>query len=158
VTNNKSKRKRLSREKADVVPSRQKRSSRNNSECERTQLLSYDCPHLQHLSNLLPQLSSAADVEQSRQKRRMANGRERQRNQYLKRCYEVLRESIPQLSDVKYSKIKTLEIATRYIEFLQELPKSDVPIDQLGLTGNNKDSVSKGTLHKAFMASCPFLK
>jgi hypothetical protein len=108
ATNNKSKRKRISSEKADVVP----------------------------IDKLV-----------------LRNGNERQRTQNLKDGFDNLRKCIPQLPDVKYSKIKTIKTAKDYIKFLQELLESDVRDDQLGLTDNNKDIVSKETIHKAFVVS-----
>uniref|UniRef100_A0A1I8F931 BHLH domain-containing protein n=1 Tax=Macrostomum lignano TaxID=282301 RepID=A0A1I8F931_9PLAT len=50
--------------------------------------------------------------------RMMANVRERQRTQSLNKAYEELRRIIPTLPSDKLSKIQTLRLATRYIDFL----------------------------------------
>jgi hypothetical protein len=55
------------------------------------------------------------------QQRVMANVRERQRTQSLNEAFASLRQIIPTLPSDKLSKIQTLKLATKYIEFLYQL-------------------------------------
>ncbi|VDN16100.1 unnamed protein product [Dibothriocephalus latus] len=63
----------------------------------------------------------------------MANIRERQRTQSLNRAFADLRHIIPTLPSDKLSKIQTLKLATRYIDFLsnvlQESPKAPTTVN-----------------------------
>ncbi|XP_066261744.1 twist-related protein 2-like [Euwallacea similis] len=52
------------------------------------------------------------------EQRVMANVRERQRTQSLNEAFASLRKSIPTLPSDKLSKIQTLKLAARYIDFL----------------------------------------
>ncbi|VDL85818.1 unnamed protein product [Schistocephalus solidus] len=62
----------------------------------------------------------------------LANVRERQRTQSLNRAFADLRHIIPTLPSDKLSKIQTLKLATRYIDFLsnvlQESPKTPTTV------------------------------
>lgn len=55
----------------------------------------------------------------------LANVRERQRTQSLNDAFSQLRKIIPTLPSDKLSKIQTLRLATRYIDFLYQVLRSD---------------------------------
>lgn len=55
----------------------------------------------------------------------MANVRERQRTQSLNEAFASLRKIIPTLPSDKLSKIQTLKLAARYIDFLCQVLQSD---------------------------------
>lgn len=55
----------------------------------------------------------------------MANVRERQRTQSLNDAFAQLRKIIPTLPSDKLSKIQTLKLATRYIDFLCQVLRND---------------------------------
>ena len=55
----------------------------------------------------------------------MANVRERQRTQSLNEAFTQLRKIIPTLPSDKLSKIQTLKLASRYIDFLYQVLRSD---------------------------------
>ncbi|GAB0099528.1 Protein twist [Sergentomyia squamirostris] len=57
-------------------------------------------------------------VEELHDQRKMANVRERQRTQNLNEAYTSLRKIIPTMPSDKLSKIETLKLAAKYIEFL----------------------------------------
>ncbi|XP_031830003.1 twist [Nomia melanderi] len=61
---------------------------------------------------------SGATFEEIQTQRVMANVRERQRTQSLNEAFAALRKIIPTLPSDKLSKIQTLKLATRYIDFL----------------------------------------
>ncbi|XP_034190299.1 twist [Osmia lignaria lignaria] len=61
---------------------------------------------------------SGATFEEVQNQRVMANVRERQRTQSLNEAFAALRKIIPTLPSDKLSKIQTLKLATRYIDFL----------------------------------------
>ncbi|XP_012270932.1 uncharacterized protein LOC105694643 [Orussus abietinus] len=61
---------------------------------------------------------SGATYEEIQNQRVMANVRERQRTQSLNEAFAALRKIIPTLPSDKLSKIQTLKLATRYIDFL----------------------------------------
>ncbi|XP_053989867.1 uncharacterized protein LOC128882313 [Hylaeus volcanicus] len=61
---------------------------------------------------------SCATFEEIQNQRVMANVRERQRTQSLNEAFAALRKIIPTLPSDKLSKIQTLKLATRYIDFL----------------------------------------
>jgi twist-like protein len=76
-----------------------------------------------------PHLPMSFDELQSQ--RLMANVRERQRTQSLNDAFTQLRKIIPTLPSDKLSKIQTLRLATRYIDFLyQVLKNEDNPCSQ----------------------------
>lgn len=56
--------------------------------------------------------------EENKTQRTMANVRERQRTQSLNEAFAALRKIIPTLPSDKLSKIQTLKLAARYIDFL----------------------------------------
>nr|AJV21322.1 twist [Terebratalia transversa] len=55
----------------------------------------------------------------------MANVRERQRTQSLNDAFAQLRKIIPTLPSDKLSKIQTLKLAARYIDFLYQVLRTD---------------------------------
>nr|SVE75089.1 EOG090X0511 [Daphnia dolichocephala] len=55
----------------------------------------------------------------------LANVRERQRTQSLNEAFSALRKIIPTLPSDKLSKIQTLKLATRYIDFLYQVLRTD---------------------------------
>ncbi|KAF5282722.1 hypothetical protein FQR65_LT02719 [Abscondita terminalis] len=65
--------------------------------------------------------------EDIQNQRIMANVRERQRTQSLNEAFASLRKSIPTLPSDKLSKIQTLKLATRYIDFLCHILSTSSP-------------------------------
>jgi len=58
----------------------------------------------------------------------MSNKKERRRTQSINAAYTALRDCIPNVPcDTKLSKIKTLRLATSYIDYLINVLKSDDP-------------------------------
>uniref|UniRef100_A0A7M4FBR7 Twist-related protein 1 n=1 Tax=Crocodylus porosus TaxID=8502 RepID=A0A7M4FBR7_CROPO len=72
------------------------------------------CPGHQH-----------AALAELQTQRVMANVRERQRTQSLNEAFAALRKIIPTLPSDKLSKIQTLKLAARYIDFLYQVLQSD---------------------------------
>ncbi|CAF0754314.1 unnamed protein product [Rotaria sordida] len=68
------------------------------------------------------QTMSQDDVQNQRA---IANVRERQRTQSLNDAFAHLRHIIPTLPSDKLSKIQTLKLATRYIDFLYQILRTD---------------------------------
>ncbi|XP_029641775.1 twist-related protein 2-like [Octopus sinensis] len=64
-------------------------------------------------------------VEDIQNQRVLANVRERQRTQSLNEAFAQLRKIIPTLPSDKLSKIQTLKLAARYIDFLYQVLRSD---------------------------------
>jgi len=78
----------------------------------------------------------------------MANVRERQRTQSLNEAFASLRKIIPTLPSDKLSKIQTLKLATRYIDFLyQVLHKANT--DEVPMVGH-MDSDSQHSIGEYF--------
>lgn len=69
--------------------------------------------------------SSPQSFEDIQSQRVMANVRERQRTQSLNEAFAALRKIIPTLPSDKLSKIQTLKLAARYIDFLCQVLQSD---------------------------------
>ncbi|XP_076257043.1 uncharacterized protein LOC143194265 [Rhynchophorus ferrugineus] len=65
--------------------------------------------------------------EDIQNQRIMANVRERQRTQSLNEAFASLRKSIPTLPSDKLSKIQTLKLAARYIDFLYHVLSTSSP-------------------------------
>lgn len=72
---------------------------------------------------------SGASFEEIQNQRVMANVRERQRTQSLNEAFAALRKVIPTLPSDKLSKIQTLKLAAKYIEFLHQVLRSDLDKD-----------------------------
>lgn len=66
-----------------------------------------------------------AAFEDPHAQRAVANVRERQRTQSLNDAFASLRKIIPTLPSDKLSKIQTLKLASRYIDFLYQVLQSD---------------------------------
>uniref|UniRef100_A0A3B3DKJ3 Twist3 n=1 Tax=Oryzias melastigma TaxID=30732 RepID=A0A3B3DKJ3_ORYME len=64
-------------------------------------------------------------LEDPHAQRVIANIRERQRTQSLNEAFASLRKIIPTLPSDKLSKIQTLKLASRYIDFLYQVLQSD---------------------------------
>lgn len=69
--------------------------------------------------------SSTQSYEELQNQRVLANVRERQRTQSLNEAFASLRKIIPTLPSDKLSKIQTLKLASRYIDFLCQVLQSD---------------------------------
>nr|DAA06066.1 TPA_inf: Twist1b [Oryzias latipes] len=69
--------------------------------------------------------SPARSFDDLQTQRVMANIRERQRTQSLNEAFTSLRKIIPTLPSDKLSKIQTLKLAARYIDFLYQVLQSD---------------------------------
>jgi twist-like protein len=76
----------------------------------------------QQQQQLEQQSMSQDDVQNQRA---IANVRERQRTQSLNDAFTHLRHIIPTLPSDKLSKIQTLKLATRYIDFLYQILRTD---------------------------------
>lgn len=86
--------------------------------------------------------------EEMQSQRVMANVRERQRTQSLNEAFASLRKIIPTLPSDKLSKIQTLKLATRYIDFLyQVLHKANT--DEVAV-GAHTDSDSQHSIGEYF--------
>ncbi|KAL3831631.1 hypothetical protein ACJMK2_023362 [Sinanodonta woodiana] len=68
---------------------------------------------------------SPQTYEDLQTQRVMANVRERQRTQSLNEAFAQLRQIIPTLPSDKLSKIQTLKLASRYIDFLYQVLRSE---------------------------------
>jgi len=87
--------------------------------------------------------------EEMQSQRVMANVRERQRTQSLNEAFASLRKIIPTLPSDKLSKIQTLKLATRYIDFLyQVLHKANT--DEVPMVGHT-DSDSQHSIGNCFI-------
>ena len=69
--------------------------------------------------------SASQSYEELQQQRVLANVRERQRTQSLNDAFTSLRKIIPTLPSDKLSKIQTLKLATRYIDFLYQILRTE---------------------------------
>ena len=68
---------------------------------------------------------SPQNFEELQNQRVLANVRERQRTESLNDAFTSLRKIIPTLPSDKLSKIQTLKLASRYIDFLYQVLRSD---------------------------------
>ena len=73
-----------------------------------------------HCASTIPQT-----LEELQNQRCLANVRERQRTQSLNDAFAQLRKIIPTLPSDKLSKIQTLKLASRYIDFLFQVLRND---------------------------------
>jgi twist-like protein len=76
--------------------------------------------------------AAAASTDDLLSQRVLANVRERQRTQSLNDAFSQLRKIIPTLPSDKLSKIQTLKLATRYIDFLYQVLRSEEQDDSCG--------------------------
>ncbi|CAF0897232.1 unnamed protein product [Didymodactylos carnosus] len=97
-----------------------RRRGRNGARYSRR---SENAPYPRH-SKRRQQSMSVDDVQNQRA---IANVRERQRTQSLNEAFAQLRQIIPTLPSDKLSKIQTLKLATRYIDFLYQILRTDDP-------------------------------
>lgn len=67
------------------------------------------------------QIATQSLLEEFHHQRVLANVRERQRTRSLNEAFTLLRRIIPSLPQDKLSKIQTLKLATKYIEFLDKV-------------------------------------
>ncbi|XP_026187754.1 twist-related protein 2-like [Mastacembelus armatus] len=72
-----------------------------------------------------PSPGSLSALEDPHAQRVIANIRERQRTQSLNEAFASLRKIIPTLPSDKLSKIQTLKLASRYIDFLYQVLQND---------------------------------
>ncbi|XP_051915799.1 twist-related protein-like [Hippocampus zosterae] len=72
-----------------------------------------------------PSPGGLSPLEDPHGQRVIANIRERQRTQSLNEAFASLRKIIPTLPSDKLSKIQTLKLASRYIDFLCQVLQSD---------------------------------
>uniref|UniRef100_A0A3Q3K5X1 BHLH domain-containing protein n=1 Tax=Monopterus albus TaxID=43700 RepID=A0A3Q3K5X1_MONAL len=90
--------------------------------------------------------SPAHSFDDLQTQRVMANIRERQRTQSLNEAFTSLRKIIPTLPSDKLSKIQTLKLAARYIDFLCQVLQSD----ELDARGTSCSYVAHERLSYAF--------
>lgn len=81
----------------------------------------------QHSSRGKARRKTPQSYEDIQNQRIMANVRERQRTQSLNEAFASLRKSIPTLPSDKLSKIQTLKLAARYIDFLGHMVSTSSP-------------------------------
>lgn len=93
------------------------RNLNNNYECRSTD--SEDATSSQRPMKM--RKKTAQSYEEVQMQRVMANVRERQRTQSLNEAFASLRKIIPTLPSDKLSKIKTLQLASKYIDFLYQV-------------------------------------
>ncbi|NXS61728.1 TWST2 protein, partial [Brachypteracias leptosomus] len=89
----------------------------------------------------------AQPPEEAHAQRVIANVRERQRTQSLNDAFAELRKIIPTLPSDKLSKIQTLKLAARYIDFLYQVLQSD-ELDHKGATSSASSSTSTYLAHE----------
>lgn len=99
-----------------------------------------------------PKRKSPQNFEDMQHQRIMANVRERQRTQSLNEAFASLRKSIPTLPSDKLSKIQTLKLAARYIDFLYHILSSSGPdsIVDADVIGNVCSYTAHEKLSRAF--------
>lgn len=90
--------------------------------------------------------------EDIQNQRIMANVRERQRTQSLNEAFASLRKSIPTLPSDKLSKIQTLKLAARYIDFLYHILSTSSPeaAGEADVLGNVCSYTAHEKLSRAF--------
>ncbi|KAM9383955.1 twist-related protein 1a [Pholidichthys leucotaenia] len=93
-----------------------------------------------------PSSSPASSFDDVQTQRVLANIRERQRTQSLNEAFTSLRKIIPTLPSDKLSKIQTLKLAARYIDFLCQVLQSD----ELDARGTSCSYVAHERLSYAF--------
>jgi hypothetical protein len=72
----------------------------------------------QHTKSIQNEVDENLTAESVQPVRQLANVRERQRTESLNEAFDKLRNIVPTLPSDKLSKIQTLKLATKYIEFL----------------------------------------
>ena len=89
-------------------------------------------------------------LEDLQTQRVLANVRERQRTESLNDAFSQLRKIIPTLPSDKLSKIQTLKLASRYIDFLYQVLRSDDQADAKAMQGSSCSYVANECLSYAF--------
>nr|ADI48177.1 twist [Crepidula fornicata] len=89
-------------------------------------------------------------MEDLQNQRVMANVRERQRTQSLNEAFTQLRQIIPTLPSDKLSKIQTLKLASRYIDFLYQVLRTDQQPEAKVMSGASCSYVANECLSYAF--------
>lgn len=100
-----------------------------------------------------PRKKHSQTFEDIQHQRIMANVRERQRTQSLNEAFASLRKSIPTLPSDKLSKIQTLKLATRYIDFLYHIlstSNGSDGINEADVLGNVCSYTAHEKLSRAF--------
>nr|CAG4647005.1 EOG090X0511 [Megafenestra aurita]SVE92355.1 EOG090X0511 [Megafenestra aurita] len=97
-------------------------------------------------SNASP-LSNHLQQHDVQSQRVLANVRERQRTQSLNEAFAALRKIIPTLPSDKLSKIQTLKLAARYIDFLYQVLRTD---DETMGDGSNNGQMSAAVSPDAY--------
>lgn len=111
---------------------RQPRKRKNSNSCSGSESGSPDAQgSARKMRKKSPSTQSLEDLQNQRV---LANVRERQRTQSLNDAFSQLRKIIPTLPSDKLSKIQTLKLATRYIDFLYQVLRSD----DASLVGDHK--------------------
>lgn len=105
-----------------TIPKKRKRSQRKARSNESPAL--WDEPGRSPTTGKIRKKGPQTFEEQQNQ-RVMANVRERQRTQSLNEAFASLRKIIPTLPSDKLSKIQTLKLAARYIDFLYQVLKCE---------------------------------
>ncbi|CAG0899247.1 unnamed protein product [Darwinula stevensoni] len=85
-----------------------------------------------HQKSLQRRRRPSPNPDELQHQRALANVRERQRTQSLNEAFASLRKIIPTLPSDKLSKIQTLKLASRYIDFLYQVLQSDEQDPKLG--------------------------
>ncbi|XP_063708854.1 protein twist [Culicoides brevitarsis] len=93
--------------------------------------------------------SKASCYEDMQTQRVMANVRERQRTQSLNEAFSSLRKIIPTLPSDKLSKIQTLKLASRYIDFLYKVLSNN----ELGLLEEKANMIPHTEMGTHFTSS-----
>ncbi|KAF4531118.1 hypothetical protein B566_EDAN011143 [Ephemera danica] len=104
-------------EHATSSSSRKRKMQQDDNDCASD---SSSTPSRSKLRRKIPQ-----SYEELQTQRVLANVRERQRTQSLNEAFASLRKIIPTLPSDKLSKIQTLKLASRYIDFLYQVLRSD---------------------------------
>ncbi|KAF6776053.1 hypothetical protein AHF37_04228 [Paragonimus kellicotti] len=97
------------------------------------------------VANLAPTSTGSVkgvSAEELQTQRFLANVRERQRTQSLNQAFAELRRIIPTLPSDKLSKIQTLKLATRYIDFLSQVLRVSSTRDEQSEIGIDHNSSS----------------
>ena len=95
--------------------------SDDNNECEIDEDEPRDKKSRIDNKNSSSNQNKVSSFEELQQQRALANIRERQRTQSLNETFQQLRAIIPTLPSDKLSKIQTLKLACKYIEFLYQV-------------------------------------
>lgn len=107
----------------DAIPKRRKRSQRKGRTKGSSASSGSESPRA--LASGKVRKKSQQSSEELHSQRAMANVRERQRTHDLNKAFASLRKIIPTLPSDKLSKIQTLKLAARYIDFLYQVLKSE---------------------------------